>query len=110
MPLAGRTTPYRVLKVQCECPLATHSCPSGMSEHRPLLAIDADRRNDRHGEGFRTPAISGRGSWHGPAYGNRPCTNPRAARMRLWSFEDFRAVVHTLRAQRRGAGSRLVVG
>ena|SRR5580658_3870757 len=32
------------------------------------------------GEGFRTPAIAGRGSWRGPAYGNRPCTNPRAAR------------------------------
>jgi hypothetical protein len=30
--------------------------------------------------------------------------------MRLWGFEDFRAVVHTLRAQRRGAGARVVVG
>src|SRR5271169_1048457 len=30
--------------------------------------------------------------------------------MRLWGFEDCRAVVHTLRAQRRGAGARLVVG
>lgn len=35
---------------------------------------------DLYGEGFRMPAIAGVGSWHGPAYGNRPCTNPRAAR------------------------------
>jgi hypothetical protein len=45
----------------------------------PLSGGGAERLNDRLGEGFRMPAIAGGASGHGPAYGNRPCTNPRAA-------------------------------
>ena len=36
-------------------------------------------RYRRDGEGFRMPAIAGGASGRGPASGNRPCTNPRAA-------------------------------
>ena len=41
---------------------------------RPVSERVGQLWNDRHGEGFRMPVISGRGSWHGPAYGNRPGT------------------------------------
>ena len=38
------------------------------------------------GEGFRMPAGAGRGSGRGPAYENRPSTNPRACGAGLWGF------------------------
>jgi len=45
------------------------------------------------GEGFRMPAIAGGPCEDGPAYGNRPSTNPRGAGARLWGFEDSAATV-----------------
>ena len=45
---------------------------------------------DRHGEGFRMPA-SRVGECKGPAYGNRPSTNPRGTGAMLWGFEDSAA-------------------
>jgi hypothetical protein len=38
------------------------------------------------GEGFRMPAITGRASRHGPAYENRPSTNPRGCGDALWGL------------------------
>ena len=35
------------------------------------------------------PAIAGGPCGDGPAYGNRPSTNPRGAGARLWGFEDL---------------------
>ena len=54
---------------------------------RPLWMSSNDRLSDRLGEGFRMPAITGRASGHGPAYGNRPCTNPQGCGDGLWGFE-----------------------
>jgi hypothetical protein len=54
----------------------------------------------RFGEGFRMPATSNRSSGCGPAYGNRPCTNPPgsgAAAMGIYK-------------RRGGEGGRMITG
>jgi hypothetical protein len=43
-------------------------------------AVSVGAIYDRFGEGFRAPAIVGRPCRDGPAYGNRPSTNPRGHR------------------------------
>ena len=53
--------------------------------------------SDRHGEGFRMPALAGRARGMGPAYGNRPSTNPRGTGATLWGFEDFGVAVWVTR-------------
>jgi hypothetical protein len=42
--------------------------------------VEDEVASGEYGEGFRMPAIAGGATGRGPAYGNRPCTNPRAAR------------------------------
>jgi len=50
------------------------------------------------GEGFRTPALTGRAWGAGPAYGNLPSTNPRGTGATLWGFENSGAAVQAARA------------
>jgi hypothetical protein len=38
------------------------------------------------GEGFRMPAMASHSSGHGPAYENRPSTNPRGCGDGLWGL------------------------
>src|SRR5579872_4337559 len=40
----------------------------------------------RVGEGFRMPAMASHSSRHGPAYENRPSTNPRGCGDGLWGL------------------------
>jgi hypothetical protein len=42
--------------------------------------------NVREGEGFRMPAIASHSLRHGPAYENRPSTNPRGCGDGLWGL------------------------
>ncbi len=56
----------------------------GVGGNRPgcfvrFREVDCDTPVTDNGEGFRMPAIAGGASGRGAAYGNRPCTNPRAA-------------------------------
>ena len=74
------------------------TCP--LSERCRLL------RDGRHGEGFRMPAVAGRGSWRGPAYGNRPSTNPRGTIATLWGFKDSDVAAAVARRVRSGARGR----
>ena len=51
-PRASAVAPLRVMsgnRDRPQHPLPTHSYPSRVPEHRPLLGTDADRRYDRHG-------------------------------------------------------------
>jgi hypothetical protein len=43
------------------------------------------------------PAASGRRRGIGPAYGNRPSTNPRGTGAKLWGFESCGATVWVVR-------------
>jgi hypothetical protein len=51
-----------------------------------LLRNELVQSNDRHGEGFRTPAIADRAVGMGPAYENRSYTNPQGCGDGLWGF------------------------
>jgi len=73
-----------------------------MLGERLLSGLPVKPRYDRDGEGFRMPAIAGRPCGDGPAYGNRPSTNPRGAGARLWGFEDSAATVWVVRWLRDG--------
>jgi len=66
-----------------------------------LMPID-----DRHGEGFRTPARAGRASRAGPASDSRPCTNPRGTSAALWGFEESGAGAEVARPRQPTAIAR----
>jgi len=51
---------------------------------------------------FSDAGIAGGPCEDGPAYGNRPSTNPRGAGARLWGFEDSAATVWVVRWLRDG--------
>jgi hypothetical protein len=64
-----------------------------VARQQPLGLFAPLATSFRIGEGFRMPAIAGGPCEDGPAYGNRPSTNPRGAGARLWGFEDSAATV-----------------
>ena len=77
----------RQLRAHC-APARGRTAASGR-----IFAIRNSQADDLVGEGFRMPAIAGGPCEDGPAYGNRPSTNPRGAGARLWGFEDSAATV-----------------